>query len=147
TEMRKGPRGEAVAELPLPTGPAPKPPVAWRARWKKPSVYVRYHGVDPQLAIGVADRVAKHQCDVTYLGNDAGENLHDAYLKHSDAEILFFGCQAMDWARMDALHARDIASDQGRPKRLGVLTDRQCSDGLGMISDFIVPLRLTDAGE
>jgi len=147
TDMRKGPRGEAIAELPLPNGPTPKPPAAWRARWRKPTIYVRYSGVDAQAAAGIADRVARRQCDVAYLANDAGESLHEAYLKHSDAEILFFGCQAMDWARLDALRARDIAGDQGRPKRLGVLTDSHCADGFGMISDFIVPLRLSDSGD
>src|SRR4030095_917826 len=120
-EMRKGPQGDAVAELAAPAAPAPKAPAAWRARWKNAAVHLRYQGVDANQAMDVADRVARKQCDVTYLGNDAGENLHEAYLKTSDADILFFGCEAMDWARMDALHARSVASDQGRPKRIGVL--------------------------
>jgi len=147
TEMRKGPKGEEVAQLPPPAAPAPRVSAAWRARWKKPAVYVRYHGVDADIAMGVADRVAKQQCDVTYLGNDARESVHEVYLKHSDAEILFFGCDDMDWARLDALRARDIAGDEGRPKRLGVLTNGQCPMPFGMVSDFIVPLRLTDGGD
>jgi hypothetical protein len=146
-EMRKGPQGDAVAELAAPAAPAPKAPAAWRARWKNAAVHVQYHGVDANKVMDVADRVARKQCDVTYLGNDADENLHEAYLKNSDAEILFFGCDAMDWARMDALRARSVASDQGRPKRIGVLTNGQCPQRFGMVSDFVVPLQLTDGGE
>jgi len=146
-EMRKGPQGDAVAELPVPTAPTPKAPAAWRARWKNAAVHLRYHGVDANAAMDVVDRVASKQCDVTYLGNEGDDNLNEVYLKNSDAEILFFGCDVMDWARMDVLRTRSLASDQGRPKRLGVLSNGQCPQRFGMVSDFIVPLQLTDGGE
>jgi len=146
-DMRKGPKGEPVAELVSPAAPIAKAPAAWRARWKKPAVYVRYCGVQSDSAVDVAGLLAKRQCDVTYLPNDAADTLHEVYLKHSDAEILFFGCDVLDWARVDALKARDMASAQGRPKRLGVLSQGVCGDRFGMVSDFIVPLKLTPSGD
>src|SRR5688572_5323968 len=146
-EMQKGPSGEAIAELPAPSAPAPKPPAAWRKRWKKSTVHLRYHGVDKNTAEAVAKRVEGKECDVTFLWNEVGDSMHEAYLKHSDAEILFFGCEVMDWARLDALRVRDLAGDQGRPKRLGVLTKGECPNRFGILSDFIVPLNLTEAGD
>jgi len=146
TQMRKGPKGEDVAELASPAPPAAKPAVAWRVRWSKPSVYVRYRAVDTMTAAKIANRVQQQQCDVTYLESDSGEASLEAYLQRSDAEILVFGCEVIDWARLEWLRCRDIAS-QGRPKRLGMLANGECLDQLGIVSDFVVPLRLTSSGD
>jgi hypothetical protein len=147
TEMRKGPSGEEVAQVEAPATPVAKVAPAWRARWKRPAVYVRFRGVDVDAAEKVAGSLAKRECDVTYLESEKGEQSLEAYLQRSDAEILYFKCELMDWARLDVLRSRDVAGDHGRPKRLGLLVHGECPDKFGMMSDFIVPLRLNPSGE
>ena len=140
TETQKGLTGAEVSALAPPPTVVAKPPAAWQSRWQKPLVHITFQSADrPQ-----ADRLATElgdKCIVTLLaGDETNERRQRTYLQNSDGQILLFKCSDVGWAEEQALRALNLATEQGRPKRLAICTDPSCVQEFGLRSEFVMPL-------
>jgi hypothetical protein len=78
---------------------------------------------------------------VTLLAGDAvNEKRQRMYLQNADGQILLFNCSDIGWAEEQALRSLNVATEQGRPKRLAISAEASCLDDFGIRSEFVVPL-------
>jgi hypothetical protein len=141
TEVQKGLSGAEVSTLtpPAPVA-APKPPPAWQARWQKPMIHITYPASVKEKATHLADQL-RERATVTLLAADAAnEKRQRMYLQNADGQILLFNCSDVGWAEEQALQSLNVATEQGRPKRLAICADASCVNDFGIRSEFVVPL-------
>jgi hypothetical protein len=139
-EVQKGLSGAEVSTLALPAPIAPKAAAAWQTRWQKPLVHITYPAPDREKADRLAAQL-RERCTVTILaGEAANEKRQRTYLQNADGQILLFNCSDVGWAEEQALRSLNVATEQGRPKRVAICTDASCLQDFGIRSDFVVPL-------
>ena len=140
TEVQKGLTGAEVSALAPPSPVVPKPLAAWQIRWQKPLVHITFQQSDRDQADRLAAELGT-RCTVTLLAGDAAnERRQRTYLQNSDGQILLFKCADVGWAEEQALRSLNVATEQGRPKRLAICTDPSCLQEFGIRSEFVVPL-------
>ena len=145
-EAQKGLTGAEISSLAPPPPVAAKPPAAWQSRWQKPLVHITFQSPDRPQADRLATELGE-RCVVTLLaGDETNERRQRTYLQNSDGQILLFKCSDVGWAEEQALRALNLATEQGRPKRLAICTDPSCVQEFGLRSDFVMPLASGGAG-
>jgi hypothetical protein len=141
TEVKKGLSGAEVSTLapPAPVA-APKPAPAWQMRWQKPMVHITYLSSVKARADQLANEL-RARCTVTLLAAEAAnEKRQRMYMQNADGQILLFNCSDLGWAEEQALESLNVATQQGRPKRLAICADESCVNDFGIRSEFVVPI-------
>jgi len=140
TEVQKGLTGAEVSTLAPPAPAPPKAAAAWQTRWQKPVVHITYPAPDKEKADRLASQLHE-RCTVTLLAGEAvNEKRQRMYLQNADGQILLFNCSDIGWAEEQALRSLNVATEQGRPKRLAISAEASCLDDFGIRSEFVVPL-------
>jgi hypothetical protein len=139
-ELKKGLGGAEVATMEppaaLPTNGGVRK-TAYQAVWK-PKVHVTYDRTDKSQTDKLVGDLASDCELVTVLPRDSSPERRARYLQNADGHILMFNRSQIDWAEDLAPESVAIAAEQGRPKRVGLLSD--CPDEFAVHSPIITPI-------
>jgi hypothetical protein len=145
-ELKKGIQGQEVATLgqlapAAVSGPTKR--TAYQALWK-PNIHLTFDASNRDRAHQLLAEL-EPQCEsVSALPLDASPTRRLTNLKNCDGHILLFNCPDIEWAEGLAPESLAAATEQGRPKRIGLYTD--CPADFAIRNPRVFPIARTPEG-